>query len=448
MLRKISLISLLLISCSTVSNTENTGGGYQGIGGIEQTGGSESGGEETGGQVSSGGSAGSSGASGAPSSAGMLSSAGVSNVAGNIPSLAGSSQAGSSGNITNPDEGGRTFDVGTGGTLDVGTGGTLDVASGGTLDLGTGGTLDLGTGGTIDLGTGGTIDLGTGGTLDVPCIPTCVPDVLGSGEEAVNLLVFGNAEASGCDTEGRMWVGGNATLSGYGVGAQLAECDADTPVLVVGGDLAVSGGIKGRIWVGGEFIFGTPQCGGIWSDPPPPVDFEYLEGTLAAYSERLAEYSTNGTTTVGVPTVFTGTDPDMNIFSISGADMLSSNGFSIDVPVTSTVIINVIGENAGFVNGSTTLPDGVTCGSGEVSLDDFCNQLIWNFPDALSVSVSGTAVQGSILAPYAALVSDGSGQVNGTVIVQSFEIGSCIEMHPHYFNGCLCTETGEYACCP
>lgn len=448
MLRKISLIIfLLLLSCSTVSNIENTGGGYQeSSGGIEQTGGSESGGLETGGQ-SSGGLV---GYSGAPSSAG-ISSAGVSNTgtgyAGNIAGLAGS-QAGSSGIITNPDEGGRTFDVGTGGTLDVSSGSTLDVGTGGTLDLGTGGTLDLGTGGTIDLGTGGTIDLGTGGTLDVPCIPTCVPDVLGSGEEAVNLLIFGNAEASGCDTEGRMWVGGNATLSGYGVGAQLAECDAENPVLVVGGDLAVSGGIKGRIWVGGEFISGTPQCGGVWSDLPPPVDFEYLEARLAAYSERLAEYTTNGSTMVGVPMVFAGTDPDMNIFSISGADMLSSNGFSIDVPVTSTVIINVIGESAGFVNGSTTLPDGVTCGSGGVSLDDFCNQLIWNFPDALSVSVSGTAVQGSILAPYAALVSDGSGQVNGTVIVQSFEIESCIEMHPHYFNGCLCTETGEYACCP
>ena len=437
MLRRIS-IALLLISCTTVSGTENIGGGYQeGLGGFVETG--ESGGLETGGQASGGqSSGGSAGSSGAVSSAGMVSYAGVSGTgyAGNMAGLAG--QAGIS--VINPDEGGRTYDVASGGTLDV--------ASGGTIDLASGGTIDLASGGTIDLASGGTIDLGSGGTIDLPCIPTCVPDVLGVGEEAVNLLVFGNAEASGCDTEGRMWVGGNATLSGYGVGAQLAECDSDTPVLVVGGDLAVSGGIKGRIWVGGEFLSGTAQCGGIWSDLPPPVDFEYLEARLAAYSERLAEYTTNGSTTVGVPTVFTGTDPEMNIFSISGSDMLASNGFSIDVPGTSTVIINVLGENAGFINGITMLPDGVTCGSGGVSLDDFCNQLIWNFPDALSVSVSGTAVQGSILAPYAVLVSDGSGQVNGTVIVNTFEISSCIEMHPHYFNGCLCTETGEYACCP
>jgi choice-of-anchor A domain-containing protein len=361
-----------------------------------------------------------------------------------------------SGTAGSGNEAGRTYDVGSGGdvgaggTFDVGSGGTLDLGSGGTLDLGSGGTLDLGSGGTLDLGSGGTIDLGTGGTLDT-CTPTCGPGLLGEGEEAVNLVVFNDATAGGCDTEGRMWVGGNANLSGYGVGAQLADCDADGYVLVVGGNLSVTGGINGRIWVGGDLEAGTTHCGGVWSSQPPPVDFAEVQATLTAYSRLLMTYPVNGTISrdgAGA-TVFTGTDDDINVFVISSADFTSANGFVVDVPVTSTVIVNVTGTTAEFVNGKTTLPDGVTCGSGAVQLDDFCNQVIWNFPEATSVSVSGTAVQGSILAPLADFGSNGSGQVNGTVIVNNFDLTACVEMHPHYFNGCLCVDEVDspYACC-
>jgi choice-of-anchor A domain-containing protein len=440
-------VMLFALSCSNGDQSPADAAGHGGTGGFEGAGG-------TGGELSTGGMENSSG--------GVISSGGIE--AGGIGTEIGGSElsgtnaggsSGEAGSVSSAGEagsaiGGNTYDLGTGGTIDLGTGGegnTIDLGSGGTIDLGSGGTVDLGSGGTTDLGTGGTIDLGTGGTIDLPCIPTCTPDILGSGELAVNLLVFGNAEASGCDTEGRMWVGGNATLNGYGVGAQLSACDSENYVLVVGGDLSVNGGIKGKIWVGGEVISGVAQCGGIWVDDPSPVDFEFVETRINAYSIRLSEYATNGTTSVGSPTVFSGTDTEMNIFSISGADMLSSNGFRFDVPVSSTVIVNVSGEEAGFVNGTTTLPDNVTCGSGHVSLDDFCNQLIWNFYEATEVSVSGTAVQGSILAPLAGFSSNGSGQVNGTVIVHDFEIDNCIEMHPHYFNGCLCTEDGEYACC-
>jgi len=267
----------------------------------------------------------------------------------------------------------------------------------------------------------------------------------------VNLVVFGDAAASGCDTEGRMWVGGNATLSGYGVGAQLDECDADGFVLVVGGDLAVQGGIKGRIWVGGEHISGTAQCGGVWGPDDPPVDFAALEEELTAYSNVLAGFPANGATSVASTgrLVFSGVDQNINVFTVSGTEVLDASGLEIDTPPTSTVIVNVTGPSAGFVNGATALPDGVTCGSGAVQLDDFCNRLIWNFPEATSLSVTGTAVQGSILAPFADFGSDGSGQVNGTVVVRNFEIDSCVEIHPHYFNGCLCSgDAGSpYACC-
>ncbi len=367
----------------------------------------------------------------------------------------GSGATGADGSGATVATGGSTIDVGSGGggnTIDTagGSGGTADMGSGGTADLASGGTADLGSGGTTDLGSGGTTDLGTGGTVDI-CIPTCVPDLLGSGEEAVNLVVFEDANASGCDTEGRMWVGGNAELEGYGVGAQLSECDAETPVLVVGGDLTVTGGVKGRVWVGGTFSGTTPQCGGVWDDQPPPVDFPDVQNTLTAYSALMAGYPVNGTASYeGSVLVLTGDKEDINVIEIDGADLLAAGSIRIEAPLTSSVIVNVTGDTAGFSGGTMTLPDNNTCGSGAVELDDFCNQLIWNFTEATTVSVGSTAVQGSILAPHATMTASGSGQVNGTVIVANFNISSCIEMHPHYFNGCLCTEEldSPYACCP
>lgn len=388
--------------------------------------------------------------------------AGDSSTAGSVPTatsagssgIAGSDGGLSAGASTTIETGGtETIDVGTGGegnTIDTGSGGTIDTGSGGTADLGSGGTLDTGSGGTVDLGSGGTVDTGTGGTIDI-CIPTCVPDILGSGEKAVNLVVFEDAQASGCDTEGRMWVGGNADLSGYGVGMRLTECDSEDPVLVVGGDLTITGGVKGKIWVGGTFSGSAPQCGGIWDDLPPPVDFEEVIGTLTAYSNLLASYPVNGTASYqGSVLALEGDDTYLNIVEITGADLQAATAIVINAPVDSSFVVNVTGETVGFSNGTVSLPDGIDCESGSVSLDNFCNRLIWNMAEASTVSIGGFAVQGSILAPNATMIAEGSGQVNGAVIVKNFLLDTCIEMHPHYFNGCLCTEevNSPYACCP
>ena len=455
--------TLGILTCSAPSNQPNQGGGGTLHNQAGQAGSNLGGTPVTGGTLSSGGNAGAqntgnvqnlSGNSGALNTGGRTS---VFDTGGTAGASSGGSEAVGGGTIDVGSGGlggtvdvgsggiGGTVDVGSGGTVDVTSGGTVDVGSGGTIDTNTGGTIDTNTGGTIDTGTGGSIDTGTGGTIDT-CVPTCVPDLLGSGEEAVNLLVFEDANAGSCDTEGRMWVGGDATLGAYAVGNQLSSCDAEVPVLVVGGDLTMGGQANGLIWVGGEFISGNPKCGGVLSDPPAPVDFPLVQETLTAYSQLLSSYPANGTVTNLWGLVFSGTDENTNVFSIDGADLLASNGITISVPLSSTVIINVSGISGGIVQGSTTLPDGVVCGSGSVQLDDFCNKLIWNFYEAQTVTIGSHAVQGSVLAPFAVLTNSGSGQINGTVIVNSLNITDCIEMHPHYFNGCLCLG-GELACC-
>ena len=59
-----------------------------------------------------------------------------------------------------------------------------------------------------------------------------------------NVFVFGNMSLSNTDAEGRVAVGGNATLSNYGVGASifpLPPANTD-PSFVVDGDMNVSAG--------------------------------------------------------------------------------------------------------------------------------------------------------------------------------------------------------------
>src|SRR6185295_12199182 len=66
------------------------------------------------------------------------------------------------------------------------------------------------------------------------CPLACVPQPLGTAG-GFNLFVLGNLTQSGSDTEGRMAVGGNATLASYSVGARLTGA---SDVLVVGGNLS------------------------------------------------------------------------------------------------------------------------------------------------------------------------------------------------------------------
>ena len=181
----------------------------------------------------------------------------------------GGSDSGYAGEQYNPGQGGvSTDDPGTG----TGGGSTDDPGSGGTGDPGTGGgnTEDPGTGGTGDPGTGGTGDPGTGGSTADPPDECVITDIM-----EVNVIVFGDARPSGADSEGSMYIKGDATFSGYGI-ASKNEQDCDSWSLVVGGDLNGSGNAgTGKVWVGGEYnaTVNFTNCG-VSQAQPGPVDFD------------------------------------------------------------------------------------------------------------------------------------------------------------------------------
>ncbi len=89
----------------------------------------------------------------------------------------------------------------------------------------------------------------------------------------------------------------------------------------------------------------------------------------------------------------TGNNANLNVFNISGTNLANARNVTITAPAGSTVLINVAGtsdtlHNAGvLVNGTSR------------------QKVLFNFASATSLSVSSSAVPGSVLAPRAAITS-------------------------------------------
>ena len=342
---------------------------------------------------------------------------------------------------------GNSTDIGSGGhgsSIDVGTGGgfTVDRGSGGgeSIDLGSGGggTIDLGTGGggTIDLGTGGggTIDLGTGGgsSIDHGCFVTTLGDI--------NVYVIKDATPTGADTEGKLYVGGNLTAGGYSVGAKVTNVDCSKNSLVVGGNASLTGGMVrgGSAYYGGTS--GTTDSTGF--DCPPglqrgrPINFANLEAEVTDLSLKLSQLpSTNCTVTVsGSNVTITATDKVFSVCSLDGSKLpVSAGGVSqlagvnVTFPAGSSVAVNVSGTAINWAGAAVYL-NGVSSDSAQA------NQVLWNLYQATSLTASGIAIEGSVLAPLATLSGDG-GHIAGQVIVKYLKGG--LEYHPYMFSGCI-----------
>ncbi len=350
---------------------------------------------------------------------------------------------------------GDTEDPPPGDTEDPPPGDTEDPPPGDTEDPPPGDTEDPPPGDTEDPPPGDTEDPPPGDTDDPP--DECIPDEF----DNVNVIVFKDAVPSGADSEGAMYVGGNMgvwdgetcvqPVNGYGIDSK-ADNDVnctDVYGLVVGGNVCLEGGGlgNGMVAYGGSADISnfTGPCG-YWKYPDSidaPVDFIALEQALKGYSVAFTQYPVNGTAILsGGSLTLTGTDPVLNIFSITAAQLSSTSQVTISAPEESSVIINVTGDPIVWQGVGFQLPDGTaSCrGTGEVDGSDtevgWCQRILWNMPDCTSLTLSGIGVQGSILAPYATLTSDsGGGNVDGQIIVEYLYGG--IEFHPYYFTGCL-----------
>jgi choice-of-anchor A domain-containing protein/uncharacterized repeat protein (TIGR01451 family) len=279
------------------------------------------------------------------------------------------------------------------------------------------------------------------------CAPLDSEDIARS----FNVFVLGDHRAQFTEVQGRLGVGRNTFINGFGVGSRLPRDPARID-LVTGNDLDVGGSGanagNGRVTYGGARTgSGSMGAAGGISQAPPPFGFGQvfteLRSNSAAYGRLTATAEPSGVDASGAMT-FRGENTDLNVFSISAQDLQRAGELRFRVPVGATTLVNVSGLTytttarptyaVTFWNGSSYVQVGDTAPTPE--LDTLRRGLLWNFPDADTVQIGpNLGWQGTLLAPGALVVFPGSTQLNGIIIAENLEGGGAANNHP--FDGCL-----------
>lgn len=230
------------------------------------------------------------------------------------------------------------------------------------------------------------------------------------GPAGYNVLAFGSARMTYSDTRGAVAVGGNLDMIDYSVASRL---EGDAALLAVGGNLGFTRGGVGRDGSGLIRVAGstTIDQSVVRRDlqTGPTENFAGLKNWYTQLSDNLAALGGIPAATDGYGKyTMTGTDPVRNVFTIRGTDLDAAWGLDIVVPETSTVIVNVTGATAGFTNGADAW-------RGQTATDAQASRVLYNFPAATAITVTGWAPQGSLLAPRA-LLDHQNAAINGQVI--------------------------------
>ncbi|MBE9229877.1 choice-of-anchor A family protein [Phormidium sp. LEGE 05292] len=240
-----------------------------------------------------------------------------------------------------------------------------------------------------------------------------------------NVFTLGNYNQVSTDVEGKLAVGGNATFTGgFAVGSKLSSGSSN--VLVTGGNLTLN---NGQVNNGNTVYGGTANVSGVGFpngtlSKGNPIDFNAAGTYLKDLSSHLAGLTPTGSTTVqswgGINLL--GNSSSLNIFNLSGTALSKTNYFELNANNSSTVVVNVSGKDVSMKNFGFNL------------MNTSKQKVIYNFYEATSLDISGIGIEGSILAPLAA-VNFNNGQINGNLIAGS--LTGTGESHNYLFNGTL-----------
>jgi choice-of-anchor A domain-containing protein len=252
----------------------------------------------------------------------------------------------------------------------------------------------------------------------------CSPSPLGMAT-GWNVFVRGTLAQNYSDTEGKMAAGGDVQLNGYSVGL-LEPPSPGTPVLVAGGHLLFVNGTAS----GGDIVYKLSAQTASLSVPHgvirqgTVIDFAAAGVELEGLSAGLAALPQNGTVTIPPWNAISldGTHAERNVFHLTTAELQATSSVTIRVPAGSTVVVNVSGTAPVMQYFGFTL-DGATA-----------ERIVWNFPQATSLTMQGVGVQGSVLAPRAA-VQFNNGVIHGSLVASSLQGNG--QSNRVSFTGCL-----------
>jgi len=243
-----------------------------------------------------------------------------------------------------------------------------------------------------------------------------------------NLFVLGDYTAS-TDIQGKAVVCGSANLDSFSIG----QHDPGGDVLVARYHLGLNNGsVYGDAAYGSSYYANNTTYLGGAPRQDTPVDCDAAETELEAASASIAALPANGVTVVqswgGVE--LTGTDSLLSVFDLTCDALGAASSVSITAAAGSTVVVNVTGADCDISNMGMTL-------SGPTS-----TEVLFNFPDATSLNISGVGVLGSVLAPNADATFS-NGNLDGTLVVASLSGNG--ELHHFPFDGPIlsCPEDEE-----
>lgn len=277
-----------------------------------------------------------------------------------------------------------------------------------------------------------------------------------------NALIFGDLTSSGGDTEGRLAVGGTATLNiaGYSVGyavtgRPIPNLGNTADMLIVGGDLH-----DGYFGVNGNIVYGGTRYGptrydvevrqvtpitfaadGNVMDDGNGYTFDYLRERMELRSQQYSFKMDRGVVGRENPDewsfVLTGNDPELNIFNVTAEEFNgTSRGITISAPEGSTVLVNIVGEEINLQRASITL----------VGVD--AEHVLYNFVDATSITLQSVDINGSVLALYADVSMSGA-SVNGIAVIGgNVNNVNGSEFHNFHFFGNVCVDDATVAAAP
>ena len=267
------------------------------------------------------------------------------------------------------------------------------------------------------------------------------------------VFTFGDFKSSNDQVWGRVAVGGNFTVSNWGIGAQgCLPNNANRNDLVVGGNLTYNGGQvnNGSVRYGGTLISSPTMVVGNIAQGSLGITFANSATDLKNKSAFWAGLSQTGTVNNNGSGDLTlnGTSSTLNVFNLTSAAVqaFSYLNVNIKVPSGSTVLINVSGsltnmpQTTVFYNGSQI--NTATVGNNpQTSPQAF---ILWNLGSSTTAfTMNQVGFQGSILAPWANVTSSG-GEMNGSFVANSIvnnNNSNVVQIHCVTFQGCLPTPT-------
>jgi choice-of-anchor A domain-containing protein len=241
------------------------------------------------------------------------------------------------------------------------------------------------------------------------------------------------------DSQAPMAIGGNAFLRSFSTASTTTNGVA---ALTVGGNLTEqSGTINGNTFVGGTASFPTNfggttvdgslnAVGGVGTAPTQvtggvhtgvgvtlPLSFSAVTADLTAASQSLATHAQTAGDSVqvinGNQLKLNATAAGVNFFTLTAAELanLGSASFTINAShAGETVIIDV--DDAGAIRFGAPGNFGFTL-NGLTAAD-----VLFNLPNATSVTMSAMSLQGSLLAPDAT-VNFTNGNIDGSLIADN-----------------------------